>query len=211
MDPTTKAILEMVNSFYSTAWNQLVVFTTVLLAFVGIFIPVVTQLYQNRITKLERKEIQNTLQEEVDKIKDDLHREMQKNLEAERIETRSLISEMESRLVKENLHTTASLMHVQAYAYEKQGNKLAALESYVRAAMQYIDIKVDQVNLNRVLTNIAVDCLPSLSKRDIDLLPGIEEDMESLIAKLKAEGIYLDQMRKIVWEWNRAKERVPAP
>ena len=66
MDPNVQAILASVQAFYSTAWSQLVVYTTALLALVGILVPVLSQWYQRKSAAVDKKELEGLLRDQVD-------------------------------------------------------------------------------------------------------------------------------------------------
>lgn len=59
----TLIVLEKLNQFYSSSFSQLVNMTIGLLAFVGVIIPVLIGLYQNKQFKQEQSHILKALEE----------------------------------------------------------------------------------------------------------------------------------------------------
>ncbi len=69
----TLTILGKVNSFYSGAWSQLIIYTSALFALIGIIIPILVQFYQKRVLKLEKESLEQIIKEETNDIKKNIN------------------------------------------------------------------------------------------------------------------------------------------
>lgn len=69
---STLVIVEKINSFYSSAFSQLITITVAMLAFVGIIVPILYYLYQQRLFKIEVSSIEAKMEDKLDEIKNEL-------------------------------------------------------------------------------------------------------------------------------------------
>ena len=69
--PDPLDVLNKVDAFYNSAWNMLIIYTTILLALVGVILPILISWWQNRVLKFREEslkkefllELQNLLSE----------------------------------------------------------------------------------------------------------------------------------------------------
>ena len=78
-------ILNHLDTFYNNAWNKLILFTTILLAVVGILIPLIISWLQTRNLKLKeenlRKELEADYKKKISVVKEDLLKEIKSQFE----------------------------------------------------------------------------------------------------------------------------------
>jgi len=48
-------LLQQVDAFYQTSWNHLILYTGGAIAIVGVVMPILIQLYQSRVMRMEKK------------------------------------------------------------------------------------------------------------------------------------------------------------
>jgi len=165
MDPTE--ILKSVNDFYQQAWDKLIIYTGILVAVVGIIIPILFTWLQNRTQRIREESIKKEIDSNLDlKIK-----EIEEKLNKKYEET---ISKMSSELL-DKVSIKAEL--AEAYSFYNQGNSsfakkdfYTALYSYFSAATRFL--KGDEYsNLLRINDNI----LNSLGFSNEEVLNRLDE------------------------------------
>lgn len=214
MDETLK-ILESVNQFYTQAFDQLMNVTLAVIAFAGILMPILIAFSQSRLFRLDNKRIQGVLSEEMkvelhgatEAIRDEY---MRKEARYEN-QIRDLEQEMEKRLFK----ATGATFHLQTNQFLGCGNNLEALGSACQAVTAYIEAG-DEFNLNRVLKTIRDNCLPHLTKEQMEDSPeNIVKTCEATFNSLSEfddSGRYFDQIQDLRWQLKQTmKRKQPKP
>lgn len=70
--PDAFELLKQVDAFYNTAWQHLLIYTTILLAMVGIVIPIIIQIIQRRSQKREEAVLNEKIETLIDRGKNAL-------------------------------------------------------------------------------------------------------------------------------------------
>ncbi len=151
-------IITKVNSFYTGAFSQLVIYTAALLAFVGILIPIIIQFYQNRAVKLEKENLEHHLTELTKTIKSEL-------LEKINNEISTKFEILEDKLNIEIAKARASSFLVQGQLCLDNNKYNEALNSYMISALLSLNGK-DEMNLQSSLEAITTSCLPHINNQN---------------------------------------------
>lgn len=195
----TLAILEKVNAFYSNAWTQLITFTFAILGLVGVVIPIIVQIIQNRSFKIDKGELKNFMKDEIDRIKTELKKEI------------------DDYAKKQSVESEKKLAIMKGTSFQMQGNVLldkkqysVALKSFITSASCYLDGE-EELNLRRVLNRINV-CLLQMNKTAFE---GQHEDnkkqfddFSEKIEEKNQNRRYTDIMKEIITNYNAALCRV---
>jgi len=199
----TLIILEKLNSFYSNAWSQLVIYTTTLFLVIGILIPLLVQFYQRKIQKVEKEEIRKTIAGDLKKIKEELYSAIDANLK-----------QKTDYLEKKIASSEGKSFHILGKNYAEQNLYHLALDNFTTAASFYLKGE-DETNLRRALTAICTNCLPYITKNELlSSQRKLKRDLENLVEKLKEENIngrYADSIDNIECGIELAEKREPSP
>lgn len=186
MDPNAKEILELVHMYYSTAWKQLITYTTALIALVGILIPILNQWHQRRLVRLERQELENIIKKYQDESRQDLMKTINDKMEKlnKTINDEILKNQKES---SQKIRTVlGASLHIQGVSLLKAKNHSRAIKSFVEGADCMIDAE-DEQNLQTVLRLIET-CLGKVSKKDIENMWVDEDKIQILLTRLKEKN-----------------------
>jgi len=212
MEDTLK-ILETVNQFYTSSFNQLVILTVAVLSFAGIVVPILITLYQKRLFKLENIEIKELLKKELKLELKEAILEIKSQYEEKDEKYQEKIDELDIKLEKEISGAIGGNMHIQGNMQIKNKAYLNALNSFCKASIQHI--KADkETNLRRALSLIENKCLPNLSKKTLEADENNIECFEDLLNQLEdydTNDRYTDNIRMLKIRYKQAIEREIAP
>jgi type II secretory pathway pseudopilin PulG len=203
--PAPIEIVDKVRQFYTDAWNMLILYVTILIAIVGVVIPLIIQRYQNRTFRLEEEKLKDNLIKEnkaiiekaINERAADLQKQMDENME--RI-TASLKQEMARSL-------TGTLMVQTSFLWTEK-RYLDALESGLSAIKSALQ-SGNQANVQRALRNVTRDILPNISKQQYEQQPYIKEKIEDTFKTLEAEntdGRYTNYIRDLQSAYKKSLE-----
>ncbi|EKO3486424.1 hypothetical protein M3924_002042 [Vibrio fluvialis] len=132
-------LLEKVNSFYSTSFNQLMTLMIGLIAFIGVFVPLLFAYYQNRKSALELEAMEAKIDQKIEQAK----LELLGNIEQEI----SLCLESLSKGNEKKVNSLASgIYHIQANnqlnsgKYKNAGNSIATAISFAVEAEEELNL-----------------------------------------------------------------------
>jgi hypothetical protein len=209
MDPTTQAILDSVQQFYSNAWSQLILFTTAIMALVGIIIPIISQAYQRSSSITDKKELEILIKEEAIRIKKELQVEMNSEYEAIEKDIEKSLKETQNKIRKDNDVNRGGISHVQGIQLIKENNFYDGTESIISAAASYLKGD-DESNLRRTLFILISACIPRLSRADIERMTIVNNPFDELIDLLRKKNEnnrYGDEIGKILTLMSEANRR----
>jgi len=192
MDKVALEILEKVNSFYSSSFSQLLTVTLGLVAFVGIFVPVLTTYYQNRNIKIEKDNLEAYIDNKIESVKLELLSEV-------RNELLSNLSDFEEKQKSEIEKVLAGVFHVQANHQISKGSYKNATNSILQSIDCCIAGK-DELNLQRGLKLLINNCLPNITLEEEPNLGILEERISTLkidMQPLNENGRYTDILNEI--------------
>ena len=186
-------ILNHLDSFYNNAWNKLILFTTILLAIVGIIVPLIITWFQNRNLKLKEQNLRNEIELDYKKklqiIKQDLLKQTLKEID-EKIEK---FDERQDKLRAElkGLH-----FHLQANA--TQDDTKGKLTDFIIASEFYIKGE-DYLNL-RTTVDCICDEIENSSKEELKEIKEDAADIANLIellGEIDEKGSFTSQIRDL--------------
>ena len=188
-------ILKSVNEFYNSAWDKLIIFTSILVAVVGVIIPILLTWWQNRTLKIRedaiQKELNSTLSNAINNIEEKL--------------TKRINDEIDSKIELIKLEMKREVGNVRAGTFHLQGNnnlkeKLYkwALTDFFTAGEGYLDGK-DFLNLGRI-NDLIKDNLGKLSKEELEEMESDNSGPSDYIKTLEDSNendVFTDLIRKI--------------
>jgi len=192
MDKFALEVLNKVDSFYASSFSHLITITLGLVAFLGVFVPVLTTYYQNRNTKLEKENLEVFIENKLSTIRQEvafeIRDELLKNFES-----------FEEKQKEELERVVGGICYVQANHQISQSEFKGAANSILGSISSCIKAK-DECNLQRGLNMLANICLPNISSADDSDLEVLEEKIHKLrsdIKSLNSNGRYTDSINEI--------------
>ncbi len=188
-------ILNSVNEFYTSAWNMLIIYTSILLAVVGVIIPLILTWWQNRTLKFREEALKNELQNifdvKVKKLNTEFSEKVNEMIDEKLNKTEDFVSKKVSQAV-------ATSFHIQGSNFLKQKDYFSAIRDYLYAGNKYL-IAEDHLNLtrvNKVLLN-NIKHLNSEMLYDLKLLDCGIEDYINAIQKNNTTDVFTEIIRKL--------------
>jgi len=192
MNKDALEILNNINNFYSSAFNQLITITFGIVAFIGIFLPIITTYYQNRNTRIEKENLEDYITNKVEEMRIEVVNTIGNDLE-KKLETISL------EWKRENDRAIGGVLHVQANQYLSAKKYKLAANSIFSAIRFYIRGK-DEFNLQRSIDILTKSCLPKLELSEnpnLERLSEMTEEVINLLDELNDSGRYKDTMTNL--------------
>jgi len=206
-------ILERINTFYNTAWSQLVTFTFALLALVGGLIPLLISYYQNKQFKREQDALKKDINTEVVRVKGELIVDLEKKIEDNEKNWLEKLEELQKKYEKQFSIAEGRAFHVQAGSSVDEKRYRLACEDYVISAKSYIKGE-DELNLQRALNAIINTCLPNVTAKELEDNSDLSDGLETLLSALKEadiNGRYTDRIKAIRTAMNNARKKDDVP
>jgi len=197
------ALLNMIDTFYSNAWNRLII----VLAIVGVLWPLIIKAYSDYTVKIKEEKLEKRLSEKIQNLnKENLELIIKKNdANIEGID--KLVSEkLENIDIKLNA-SKGVVWHIQGnLCYEKKEYNNAL--KYFFFAFEYYFNGKDEMNLQLILT-----CIKNCYKmvEDLSVLEKVKNEHLNLIKqlyKINENGRYTNAIDDIKKEFNSAEERL---
>lgn len=155
MDKFALEILDKVNGFYSSAFSQLVTITLGLIAFIGVFVPILTTYYQSRTMRIERETLEEYFLNRIKNIRNEIEVELEQKI-------LSSLGEFEKDQERKFERVIAGVFHVQANFQIDRKSYKNATKSAISAIESCIKSK-DELNLQSGIKLLLERCLPNLS------------------------------------------------
>ena len=197
------ALLNMIDTFYSNAWNRLII----VLAIVGVLWPLIIKAYSDYTVKIKEEKLEKRLSEKIQNLnKENLELIIKKNdANIEGID--KLVSEkLENIDIKLNA-SKGVVWHIQGnLCYEKKEYNNAL--KYFFFAFEYYFNGKDEMNLQLILT-----CIKNCYKmvEDLSVLEKVKNEHLNLIKqlyKINENGRYTNAIDDIKKEFNSEEERL---
>ena len=213
MDPIE--ILDKVNSFYSTAFSQLLTITIAILGFGGVVLPIILQIIQSRSFRVEQKSLENHITNEINERMKGIKAEMEKQFQEEKEKiNESFKSEIEAinkKLAEQTLLARAGTFFLQGANYISRENYSQAACDYGYAAEMFLSGK-DEINGQRALRSLIENCLPKLNSVSFEIILNLDDSIDTLIKTLTEKnenGRFMDTINTINNLRKLAKKKTP--
>lgn len=202
-------LLRTVDAFYDAAWWKLLWVVGALGIIVGVVVPVLVQVYQRWVFRLEADKTRDQLREYVEKcVGDAMTREeakAQSRWASFEEQVHAELGAIRSQVKK----TLSTVWYIQGRMDAGDGYPPVAAGSFLMAIPGFIDAK-DELNLRKCL-RMAVDCLDESDREGLAMLREFQPDEEdNAIKKLEEfneNGRYTDDIRKLKRAIREAEER----
>jgi hypothetical protein len=203
MDKIAFEILDKVDSFYSSAFSQLLIITFGIVAFVGVFVPVLVTYYQSRNIKIEKQNLEDHINNKIASIKAEITSELITELHKKLREFKKEQTEKTEFVVGGVLYVQAGL-HINELRYNYATNSIiSAIESCITAG--------DELNLSRAFNVLIDQCLPNIrieEEPDLENLAKRIEIVNTSISKLNSSGRYTDLLNRLTKAHKKAVARL---
>ncbi|NVO11191.1 MAG: hypothetical protein HXX16_14610 [Bacteroidales bacterium] len=171
-------IIKQIEEFYNSAWDKLIITGSIIFAVFGIIIPFVFQFMQNRILRLQEKEIRINTQEQLEQLKLELQQEIRKEYQEEIKKITEEFDKKSQGLKGMGLHLQGN-SHLQAKKYKN------ATYDFLYAFKLYL-IGEDFKNLSTIADLLLKSCFPNITKEDlIDIFQKTDMTIEDYFNQLK--------------------------
>jgi len=219
-------LLQQVDAFYQTSWNHLILYTGGAIAIVGVVIPILIQLYQSRVMRLEKNEIKTGVETE-------LSRQITTLLENERkLNEEKMINKLkplEDKIAKDREafenqlkvkckalscrieHALGAICFVQTNALIESKNYDGAYASALDAIESFVDAD-EHPNLRRIMNILVNGCLPNLTKDKLRNVEDVKQKFEVTMKKIQKwdeKGDFDDLIINARQAFKSASERAP--
>lgn len=208
MNMEPNEILKSVNDFYQQAWDKLILYSTILIAFIGVIVPILFTLLQNR-TQLIRED---AIKKELGNFFDSKLKEMETALEA------SITKKFEGQINKINKKIDDKINLVDAGVYHIQGNMYFDKEKYLLAIMSYFvagegylkgkdyaNLEVINKNIKQTIPNLPINELKTAQEED-EIKP---YEYISLLMKNNENGLFTDIIGELKKEMSAKLKVIP--
>lgn len=200
-------ILKSVNDFYSQSFNQLVVITVAILAFAGVLMPIMISWYQKRIFKLDQNEIETKLRKNIkETLTEELNQlEIRLKITEEKLEEK--LKAHEKDLTCKVDRAIGGVLLVQANILASEKDYINAYQSYISACESFISAN-DNLNLKISVKNVYENCLPNLKKDNFDSDDSLSKNCEILITRLAkhdSQSHYNEELKQLRLALKKAK------
>ena len=199
MDQVTIEILDKLNSFYSTGFGNLLLYTGILFALIGVVVPLIIQYIQNRNFRHDALEAKKEAREIVESVAKNLLPELVKSQVTEAIKKANDSIEF----------AVAGVYFLQGKMQLKDGDHANACISYAWSA-DHGFAGNDELAPLRAINLIRDDCLPKLNKSHFQSEKEIEVSVRKLIEVMRSKNTnrrFEDTIRKMEGRLEAAKNR----
>lgn len=193
--------LNMVDTFYNNAWNRLVLYGALLVALIGIILPIASQWVSKKIQQGKNIEMENKLREELTNYV---------NLKGDTIEKNNIniinnyFKEKEKGIKNMSIQLSSRISFSIGLNYHNLGVQSAigkdyfySIRYYIIAGLNYLDAK-NESELKIILSNIESCCLHKI-KNSFEV-EEVKKSLDNFISKLKEEypdERYSQEIRRI--------------
>jgi len=216
----TLEILEKVNAFYSTSFEQLLVVVFGAIGLVGVIIPLLITYYQSRQFNIEKKSLENYIDsmklDLMTSVKEEVTTELEKEkkllnraLEENKEELSKSLESNKAELKKQINIAKGGAFLIQANNQHDKNNFEDAIESSLDAIDNFIEAK-DENNLQRVLRSLTETLLPKVNKNILISYPDSEERIKYIcknLSELNDNGRYIDSVKDLKLTLKNTLER----
>ena len=205
MNPTNTTVFDVwqkVDQFYSTSWSHLLIYTSVLVALVGVIVPILIQSYQTRLFRSEETALLEKLRAQ---IATDLKIASSALEAADKVREKTVLDriadeskKLEERIAETRSEALGSVYHIQGNQLEERKDHFGAVVSYSKACREYLGAK-NEADLRRVLNGITNRYLSDVTREAVQEAdsPSLQFELAELIKVLQGaneHGKYRDDI-----------------
>ena len=209
MDTVTSLdVLQKVDAFYSNAFMHLLVFISILGAFIGLVVPILWYFLQKRELRLQEAQLKTHMQAFIEDAKREIIRDIDDRFGAGKKEFGELEKRLQHNIDKYAGRAMGSVLHLQGNSGMQRKMYVAAVVSYLESTYHYIKAE-DMSNLIRVLNTLSNDVLPKLTKEDLEK-ELIEERFQPFLralGQLNEKGVFSDHIENLGREFQAIYKR----
>jgi len=213
MDPLQ--ILEKVNSFYSSAFSQLLTVTVIIFGFSGVILPIIWQIIQYRSFRTERKTLKSKITTDISTTTTNLKSEISDQFQKEK---EQLGAYLKTEVETMNKILAEKISAAKAGTFYLQGGKNLDKKDYAAAACDFSSaansflIGQDERNGLKALEALVKVCIPELDSSSFENQPDLDAEIEQLLEILASRndyGRFTDTIKSITIGRTKAKKRSP--
>lgn len=197
-------LIDKIDSFYSNAWDKLIIVGSVAFAIVGIVLPLVIQWYQRRTLKISEELMKKEITNNAGELKLEVIKEVNSSIEQK-------FKDYEKQLASANASANAKIFLAQGKFNLEKGYYPVALNELITAAYGCIECS-DLQTLQKILSIISDDCVPNLSIEEInDLRTAEVSDLQSFlkdVAQYDESNIYQEVIGEIKVKITKIPKRI---
>jgi hypothetical protein len=199
-------LLDKVNAFYSSAWDQLMAVVGVSFAITGILVPLLYEVYRKRNEKATQSAMRQKFEDEAKSIKEALKSEL---IASVKQSIDSDLKERDRKIFRAIRISESRVFHVQGNALIDQKRYPEALASFLTALKTQANNN-DCHNLKKLLTSVPEFVLPNIKANQItaDIESRFSDALEAIQEKnVNLEFLLSDEIKKLEEEFEKAKNR----
>ncbi|HEX7153501.1 MAG TPA: hypothetical protein VF618_18585 [Thermoanaerobaculia bacterium] len=195
-------VLDHLNALYSSLFGTLLTVVTVVLAVVGVALPMLLTWYQNRKLQVESQSLAQTIRQG---LEDEMRKSVEARLSSFQAELRQFLGreldDVRTQMTIVHGEAAAAACHTQAAAAYKATELVDALVNYCMAVYYYLKIS-NHLNAQRALAELR-QCAEQVAKTDSIAIERHESrDIQKFIIALRYYNedygnIYLDSYNAI--------------
>lgn len=197
-------LINKVDTFYNSAWDKLVLIGSISFAVIGLLVPFVIQWYQKKSLKISEELLKNEMLNQAAILKGEILEDINNTL-ADRIK------DFENKIDELNASITGKTFHLQGNGHLNDKLYDEALSDYIKSAQNYL-LCHDHNNLQTVMRLIQKDCIPMLSKEEIDDVKITRDcDLDTLLTQLERhneKGIFSQVIRDIKFSLSKLPKTI---
>ncbi|MBA7526271.1 hypothetical protein ES705_18432 [subsurface metagenome] len=182
--------LNMVDTFYNNAWNRLVLYGALLVALIGIILPIASQWVSQRIQQGKNIEIENKLRKELTNyvnLKGDTIEKKNINIIDNYFKEKEMeIKDMESLLNKKISYSIGINYHNLAIQSIKEKDYYYTMYYSISAGSNYVDAD-NEGELKKMLRTIERHCLDLNKIKDAFEVEELKKLLYNIISKLETK------------------------
>ncbi|MDP8202518.1 MAG: hypothetical protein P9M11_10325 [Candidatus Tenebribacter burtonii] len=208
----TESNLQILDKLHSLYYDVMIFFG-ILVAFIGILLPLFINFYQTKKLKIEKENLKQELLVEIkSEIKNefDLYEEkFKEKIEKMEIGFKEKIEKMEIGFEKKSDAMSGMVFHVQGRFELNKRYYAQSLVSYIYASSFYLEGE-DYGNFQRVTKTICESCFPMLFSSDFDIVNDLEKRVNNfikLLTKYNNKARYTNLINALEKELLKAKKR----
>ena len=181
MDPLD--ILKAVDDFYRSAWDKLIIYTGILVAVVGVIIPILFTWLQNRTQRIREEAIKNELENALDTKLKEIEGKLTSSIE-EKLREKS--TEIEKKIENKLEIVEAYAIHIQGDNRFNQKLYKLSLHDYIVVGIKYLKTK-DYLHLGRANNGIK-DSIKLMIKEEFEANQSENSELSTYISLLEEKN-----------------------